>query len=72
MSLCCLFNKIIANRKLPIYLSSDHNALFTFHRCQANLRVLNIEEIKTIPGVPMSLHLSAINWDNKKRIPVSA
>ena len=33
----------------PKYLSSDHDPLFQFHRPQANLRVLDIEEIKTMP-----------------------
>ena len=28
--------------------------MFTFHRWQANLRILNIEEIKTVPYVPIS------------------
>lgn len=35
-------------------LSSDHDPLFRFHRWRANLRVLDIEEIKSIPFVPRS------------------
>jgi len=49
-----MFNKIISNKKLPIYLSSDHDPLFHFHRWRANLRILDIEEIKSVPYAPMS------------------
>ena len=54
VTLCCMFNKIISNQKLPIYLSSDHDPLFNFHRWRANLRILDIEEIKSVPYAPMS------------------
>ena len=36
------------------YLSSDHDPLFEYHRWQANLRVLDVEEIKTVPYIPLS------------------
>lgn len=52
--LCCMFNKIISNKSLPKYLSSDHDPLFKFYRWQANLRILGIKEIKTLPYIPMS------------------
>jgi hypothetical protein len=32
--------------KLPKYLSSDHDPLYRFHQWQANLRVLEVKEIK--------------------------
>ena len=35
-------------------LSSDHDPLYLFHQWQANLRVLEIQEIKTVPYVPLS------------------
>ena len=54
ISICRMFNRIIANNNLPAYLSSDHDPLFTFHRWRANLRVLDIKEIKTIPFIPIS------------------
>lgn len=54
MILCRMFNKAIAGETAPQYLSSDNDPLFQFHRWQANLRVLNIDEIKTVPGVPVS------------------
>jgi hypothetical protein len=36
------------------YLSSDHDPLYRFHQWQANLRVLEVTEIKTVPYVPLS------------------
>lgn len=54
MTLCLMFSKIIKNYKLPKYLSSDHDPLFRFHQWQANLRILEITEIKTIPYTPES------------------
>src|SRR5581483_12079741 len=38
----------------PKYLSSDHDGLFEFHRWQANLRVLDVEAITTVPDAPRS------------------
>jgi hypothetical protein len=38
----------------PKYISSDNDPLFQYHRWKANLRVLDIEEIKSVPHVPMS------------------
>ena len=35
-------------------LSSDHDPLYRFHQWQANLRVLMVQEIKTVPCVPLS------------------
>lgn len=51
---CCMFNKIISKQSLPKYLSSDNDPLFKFHRWQANLRILEIKEIKTVPCTPIS------------------
>jgi putative transposase len=39
---------------LPKYLSSDHDPLFRFGQWQANLKILEIEEIKTVPYLPLS------------------
>ena len=36
------------------HLSSDHDPLFRFHRWRANLRILEVEEIKSLPYVPVS------------------
>jgi transposase InsO family protein len=38
----------------PRHLSSDHDPLFEAHRWTANLRILEIDEIKTVPNVPLS------------------
>jgi hypothetical protein len=51
---CRLFNKIISGEKLPKYLSSDNDPLYLFHRWQANLSILEIDEIKSVPGNPVS------------------
>ena len=53
-ALCRIFNRAISRMGTPKYLSSDHDPLCTFHRWKANLRILDIEEIKTIPYVPLS------------------
>ena len=52
--LCSMFNAALAGQPKPVRLSSDHDPLFRSHRWQANLRVLEIEEVKTVPGVPLS------------------
>jgi transposase InsO family protein len=49
-----MFNQAIAKRTLPRRLSTDHDPLFRFHRWLANLRILEIEEIKSVPHAPMS------------------
>jgi transposase InsO family protein len=54
ISLCRMFNIIIAGISPPRYLSTDHDPLFGYHRWQANLRVLDVDEIKSIAGVPVS------------------
>ena len=54
IAICCMLNKIISKKVLPKYLSSDNDPLYTFHRWKANLRILGIKEIKSIPYVPMS------------------
>jgi putative transposase len=51
---CRMFNRAIARQPTPRHLSSDHDPLFRFHRWRANLRVLEVNEIKTIPGTPRS------------------
>ena len=53
-ALCRLFNQAIAAQGQCLRLSFDHDPLFQFHRWQANLRVLGIEPIHTVPGVPLS------------------
>ena len=38
----------------PKYLRSDHDPLYRFHQWEANLRILEVTEIKTVPYVPLS------------------
>ena len=54
VALCRMFNRAIHTRRLPKYLSSDHDPLYRFQQWRANLRVLEIQEIKTVPYVPLS------------------
>jgi putative transposase len=54
VALCRMFNRAIRGPILPIYLSSDHDPLYRFHQWQANLRILEVMEIKTVPYVPLS------------------
>ena len=49
-----MFNRAIHTPTLPTCLSSDHDPLYRFYRWQANLRILEIQEIKTVPYVPLS------------------
>ncbi len=34
-------------------ISSDHDPLFNYHRWEANLRVLEIDELKSVPCTPV-------------------
>ena len=52
--LCRMFNDATSGQGWPKYLSSDNDPLFQYHRWKANLRVLEVEEIKSLPHVPMS------------------
>jgi putative transposase len=54
VSVCRMFTQIIAGKSLPWHLSSAHDPLFYFHRWLANSRILEVEEIKSIPYVPLS------------------
>ncbi|MCZ6489815.1 MAG: integrase core domain-containing protein, partial [Acidobacteria bacterium] len=55
VALCRMFNRAIRwQRWMPNYLSSDHDPLYRFGQWQANLRILEVTEIKTVPYVPLS------------------
>jgi hypothetical protein len=49
-----MFRYAISGQPLPKHLSTDNDPLFRFHRWLANLRVLEIEEIKSVPYIPVS------------------
>jgi len=53
-ALCRMFRQASRRQPLPKYLSTDNDPLYRFHQWQANLRVLDVKEIKTVPGVPLS------------------
>jgi putative transposase len=53
-ALCRMFNDAIAGESLPRRLSSDNDPLFRYHQWKATLRILDVEEFKTVPYVPMS------------------
>jgi len=54
VALCRMFNTAISAMGTPQYLSSDHDPLFTYHRWTANLSIIDVHEIKTIPYAPRS------------------
>src|SRR5262245_13526770 len=51
---CRMFNAAISWQRALRHLSTDHDPLFDAHRWLANLRILEIDEIKTVPNVPLS------------------
>ena len=52
--LCRMFNAAVHGQGVPRHLSTDQDPLFEAHQWQANLRILEIEELKTVPHVPCS------------------
>src|SRR5215510_73249 len=54
LALCRMFTQAIRGQRVSKYLSSDHDPLYRSHQWQANLRVLGVTEIKTVPYVPLS------------------
>ena len=54
IALCRMFNTAISAKGVPKYLSSDHDPLFTYHQWTANLSILDVDEIKSIPYTPCS------------------
>ena len=53
-AVCRMFNTIISGSKSPRYLSSDNDPLFRYQQWNANLRILEVTEVKTVPHVPLS------------------
>ena len=51
---CRLLNQILGGRSPPASISTDHDPIFRHHRWHANLRVLDIDEVKTVPYTPLS------------------
>ena len=53
-TVCRMLRHIILGSAPPTYLSSDHDPLFEYHRWKANLRILGVKEVKTVPYVPLT------------------
>ena len=53
-TICRMLRHVIPGSAPPTYLSSDHDPLFEYHRWKANLRILGVKEVKTVPFVPFS------------------
>ena len=53
-AVCQMFGRVVGRSATPTHLSSDNDPLFEFRRWTANLRILGIAEIKTVPYVPLS------------------
>jgi transposase InsO family protein len=53
-ALCRMFNAAAAGQPWPIRVSSDNDPLFQYRQWKANLSILEIEEIKSLPYAPMS------------------
>lgn len=54
IALCRMFNSVISNQGTPHYLSSDNDPRFRYHRWKAKLRILEIDEVKSLPYTPQS------------------
>jgi transposase InsO family protein len=54
ISVCRMFNQAMSGTDPPRLLSADNDPLFKFHRWQANLRILDVKELKSVPYVPKS------------------
>ena len=50
---CRMFNHAFSGADLPGNLSTDNDPLLKSHRWQANLRILEVNKIKSIPYAPM-------------------
>jgi putative transposase len=56
VGVCRLFKRAVARRSMPKRISTDHDPLFRFHRRLANLRIREIEQIKSYPLRPFPIH----------------
>jgi putative transposase len=54
VALCRMFSSAISSSGAPKYLSADNDQLFLYHQWHANLRILGVDEIKTVPYTPLS------------------
>jgi putative transposase len=54
IALCRMFNRATRGQTPPTYVSSDHDPLYRFNQWQRNLRILDAQEVKTVPYAPRS------------------
>jgi len=54
LALFQMLNTAISTQNVSHYLSSDNDPLFLHHRWQANLRILDFQEVKSVPYMPLS------------------
>jgi transposase InsO family protein len=52
--LCRMFNEATTEQGWPQYISTDNDPLYQYKQWKANLRILDIEEIKSLPHAPLS------------------
>src|SRR2546428_3062927 len=50
----CSIVRLEATRRPNTSARTDYDPLYRFHQWQANLRILDVKEIKTVPYVPLS------------------
>jgi putative transposase len=55
VAVCRMFDVAGSGQPTPRHVSTNHGPLFRFHRWRANLRIREIDEIKSVPYVPTSL-----------------
>jgi len=54
LTLCRMLNDATFGQGWPKRIGTDNDPLFQSHRWKANLRILEIEEIRSLPCVPIS------------------
>ena len=54
IAVCRMFNSAVSGQPPPDHIRTDHDPLFRFHRWRANLRVGEIDDVKSVPYVPTS------------------
>jgi putative transposase len=53
-ALCRMFNRAIPKKAIPNHLSTDNAPLFEYHQWNANLRILDIDSVRSVPFQPVS------------------
>jgi putative transposase len=53
-AVCRMFNVSIVGAGVPSHLSTDNAPYFRFHQWCANLRILGIDHLRSVPGAPTS------------------